>query len=229
VLLAAACAASAPPRQPVVPGPAPVPGASHEAAASPGPRRGQTPFLQANARRADGAPIYIHVTQADMPWRVSVGTPSTPPRDGSTAMARTAAIEAMRLWEDAIRPHLPWFELEFTENDPAAAVQVEWKRRLPGPRKGVGYPRYRQVGAGYQVGGGMELAIRPGQHEPLTLDELRLLVAHEFGHVLGLKHCLECDSAMNYAWNTRNRVVVTELDVETFLELVSQPNGSPAR
>ena len=55
------------------------------------------------------------------------------------------------------------------------------------------------------------------------------LVAHEFGHVLGLGHCLDCDSAMNYSWHTRQRVLVTEADVQTFLLLISEPNGSIAR
>jgi len=224
-----ACATSAPPRPQTItpPGAASVRGDAVPAEAD--ERKTNADFLAPNATRADGAPIFLHVSVADMPWVISVGAPSTPPKDGSTAMARAVAIEAMQMWEDAIRPHLPWFELEFTENDPDAPVQVEWKRRVPGPRKGVGYLRYRRVEDGYDVGGAMELAIRPGQREPLTLDELKLLVAHEFGHVLGLKHCLECDSAMNYAWHTRNRVVVTDLDVRTFLRLVSQPNGSRAR
>ncbi|MBW2289303.1 MAG: matrixin family metalloprotease [Deltaproteobacteria bacterium] len=40
------------------------------------------------------------------------------------------------------------------------------------------------------------------------------LVAHEFGHILGLGHCLDCDSAMNYSWHTRDRVFVTQTDVD---------------
>ncbi|MFP6564305.1 MAG: matrixin family metalloprotease, partial [Myxococcota bacterium] len=60
---------------------------------------------------------------------------------------------------------------------------------------------------------------------PLTLADVRLLAAHEFGHVLGLGHCLACDSAMNYEWNTRERVVVTETDIATLRALFAKPNG----
>ena len=49
---------------------------------------------------------------------------------------------------------------------------------------------------------------------PLTIDEISMLIAHEFGHVLGLGHCLDCDSAMNYSWETRDRVFVTRTDVD---------------
>ena len=57
------------------------------------------------------------------------------PRYAGSRKAREVAIEAMQLWEEALRPALPWFELEFVEADPTAAVQVEWKRasRAPGP------------------------------------------------------------------------------------------------
>jgi predicted Zn-dependent protease len=34
---------------------------------------------------------------------------------------------------------------------------------------------------------------------PLELDEVRLVMAHEFEHVLGLGHSLDEDSAMSYS------------------------------
>ncbi len=46
-----------------------------------------------------------------------------------------------------------------------------------------------------------------------------MLFAHEFGHILGLGHCLDCDSAMNYSWHTRDRVFVTQTDVDAVSEL----------
>ena len=75
----------------------------------------------------------------------------------------------------------------------------------------------------------MEISTTPDPRTTLTIDQVRRLVAHEFGHVLGLGHCLDCDSAMNYSWATRERVLVTDLDVQTFLELVEIPNGTPVR
>jgi hypothetical protein len=72
----------------------------------------------------------------------------------------------------------------------------------------------------------MEVSTRYDEFTFMPVDELRLLIAHEFGHVLGLGHCLDCDSAMNYAWHTRDRILVTPVDVRTFRALVEKPNGS---
>jgi hypothetical protein len=184
-------------------------------------------YLQPNLMRSDGTPVYIHVTELDMPWRIAIGRPPTPPKYGSREDAREAAIDAMRMWEEAIAPHVPWFRLLFVEKDPSAPVQIEWKRRMVGSAAGRAGIRYEVDGDRLRIGGRMTISTRSSPLAPvLTVDEVRLLVAHEFGHVLGLMHCLDCDSAMNYSWHTRDRILVTESDVQTFLQLLRMPNGS---
>jgi hypothetical protein len=106
---------------------------------------------------------------------------------------------------------------------------VIWKRRITGPYAGFGGLSYA-VGEGrLRVGGEMQISTTPSGHTAfhtrLRLAEIPVLVAHEFGHVLGLGHCLECDAAMSYSWATLGRVIVTEEDVHAFPALVDQPNG----
>lgn len=171
----------------------------------------------------DGMPIYVHVTEADMPWRIAVRRPPEAPRYGSANDARMAVIDAIRLWEEAIRPYLPWFRLEFVERDAEAPVQIVWKRRVAGPWSAFGGPRYAIEGGCIRIGGRMELSIRPSVESHMSVDDIHQTAAHEFGHVLGLKHCLRCDSMMNY----QNRAPqITELDVRTFRRLVAIPNGA---
>jgi len=189
-------------------------------------------FMGPNVEDRDGTPAYLHVTEHDMPLRVSIGYPQLPPRFGSREDARGAAIDAMRLWESAIQPHLCWFRLEFVKKDASAAVQVIWKRRITGPYAGFGSLRYVVREGRLRVGGEMQISTSPsgsaGLEARLRLADIPILVAHEFGHVLGLGHCLECDAAMNYSWNSLGRVVVTDEDVRAFLALVDQPSGTRA-
>jgi hypothetical protein len=187
-------------------------------------------YLQPNIEDRDGTPAYVHVTPPDMPLRVAIGYPQLPPRFGSREDGRNTAIEAMRQWERALQPHLPWFRLEFIQKDAGAQVQVVWKRRIAGPYAGFGGLRYRDVGGVIYVGGQMQISTSPsgdaGLESRIRIEEIPVLVAHEFGHVLGLGHCLDCDAAMNYSWATRGRVIVSEADVKTFRALVAIPNGT---
>jgi hypothetical protein len=182
-------------------------------------------YLRPNIELPDGSPGYVHVTPGDMPWVVAIGYPRRPPKYGSRKKARQVAIEAMEMWEEMIQPHVPWFQLEFVEEDSNAPVQVIWKRRITGSWAGFGRFGWRIVDGKLRVGGEMQVSTTPDNFTILTIDELALLIAHEFGHVLGLGHCLDCDSAMNYAWNTRERIIVTDLDVRTFAALVARRNS----
>jgi predicted Zn-dependent protease len=183
-------------------------------------------YLQPNVEFSDGEIGYVHVTESDMPWVIAIGRPAEPPKRGSAAQARDVAIEAIRMWEAAIQPRVPWLRFEFVEKDRDAPVQVRWKRRITGPWWGFGGMSFVENDGVYRVGGAMQISTTPSRFSRLDVDQVRLLVAHEFGHVLGLGHCLDCDSVMNYAWNTRDRVLVTDTDVRTFLALLEQPVGS---
>jgi len=188
-------------------------------------------FLAPNIELAGGVRGHMHVTEEDMPLVVAIGLPRSPPKFGSSRDARRVAIESMQLWERALQPHLPWFRLEFVEKSPTAGVQVQWKRKITGPWGGFGGQRWGYRDGVLWVGGAMEVSTTPSNYYTLELDDVRDLIAHEFGHVLGLGHCLACDSAMNYADATESSVGVRvkPIDIRTFLALVEQPNALPRR
>jgi hypothetical protein len=189
---------------------------------------GAVSYLRANVRDERGQWGYVHLTPDDMPLVVAVGMPKDPPRYGSRKQAREAVLDGIRIWVRALRPHVPWFAVRFVESDPDAAVQVEWKRRIVGPYAGFGGIGYALVGGRVIASGRMEISTRPGEASSLGLsvDQVRELVAHEFGHVLGLAHCLHCDSIMNYENREGVSSLVTATDVKTYLHLLAQPNGS---
>jgi hypothetical protein len=200
-------------------------GEDGRAAIRPGPEDG---FLAPNAQDVDGVAAYVHFTEADMPLRVDVELPRLAARYASREETDAAVVEAIRMWETAIRPVVPWFRIEIVRDDPDAHVQVAWKTRISGGAAGWGGTSWRASDGRLEVRGRLEYATKPCLAISCQLDlgELRRVVAHEFGHTLGLGHCLDCDSAMNYSWETRERVLVTETDARTIRALYAIPNGT---
>jgi hypothetical protein len=182
-------------------------------------------YLQPNVEDRDGDPGFIHVTPWDMPLRVEVPMPREAARFASRKQTRERAIEAMRQWEAALADEVPWFRIEFALEDPTAPFHVTWSRRLSGNRQGVARYEYVEFEGRIWAGGGIDVTTRIDDYTLLHINDVAKLFAHEFGHLLGLVHCLECDSAMNYAWEQRREIVVTETDVRTFVALLEIPNG----
>jgi predicted Zn-dependent protease len=223
--LACACAAR----------PAPQPAAEDVAPGEPSPAvlppalpSDSDGFLQPNAEDVDGTPMYVHYTEADMPLRVDVQLPKLAARYASREDTDAAVIEAIRSWEAAIQRALPWFRLEIVRGQRDADIAVEWKTRITGGAAGWGGVEWSVTGGRLRVRGHLEYATKPCLAVECQLDlaHLKLLVTHEFGHTLGLRHCLDCDSAMNYSWETLQRVLITDVDVRTIEALYRLPNGT---
>jgi len=185
-------------------------------------------FLSPNTEDLDGAPAYVHYTPEDMPLHVNVQLPKVAARNASREQTDAAVIDGIKAWETAIQPVLPWFALEIVRDDKDAQIQVEWKTRITGDASGWGGIGWEIIGGRLRARGHFEYATRPCAQVicQLELDELKLLVTHEFGHTLGLRHCLSCDSAMNYSFETQRRIFITETDVRTVRALYQIPNGT---
>lgn len=191
---------------------------------------GDDGFLAPNAEDSDGTPMYVHFTREDMPLRVAVQMPKLAARYASLAETRAAVAQAIESWETAIRPVLPWFELEIVADEKGADIVAEWKTRIAGEASGWGGIAWRIENGRLRASGHLQYATKPCLEIrcQLELDQLRLLMIHEFGHTLGLGHCLSCDSAMSYSWETRERAFISELDVRTIRALYEMPNGTRA-
>lgn len=187
-------------------------------------------YLAPNATDSDGTSAYIHFAPEDMPIRVSVGLPKLAARYASREDTDAAVLRAVRVWENGVHPALPWFRLEIaTERERDPDIYVEWKRRIRDGAAGWGGMRWETTADGeLRVRSHLEHAMQPCLEIScqLELRQLELLVSHEFGHALGLGHCLDCDSAMNYSWETRERIFVTPIDLTTLHALYRIPSGT---
>ena len=56
------------------------------------------------------------------------------------------------MWQDAIQPLVPWFELAFVQKDPSAPGQIIWKSRILGPWDGFEGVRHWVEGTEPRVG-----------------------------------------------------------------------------
>lgn len=95
------------------------------------------------------------------------------------------------------QPHFSRLRLEFVERDDEAPVQVLGKWRVVGPWSAFGGPSHEIRRNCIRMAGRIQLTVRASVESHLTVAEIHGMAAQEFGHVLGLEHCLRCDSMMN--------------------------------
>ena len=193
--------------------------------------------LLGSAAVADGGPVTVRRPHegaaADVTLPESHASAKETPRRqalrASGAATREAVMDGVRVWEKALQPAHPWFRIAFVDDESQAQIRIRWKRRLGGNLLGQGAIGWVLENGTLRVEGRLEYTTQRCEGADLEClldaDDIRLLVAHEFGHALGLGHCLDCDSIMSYAFETRDRVLVTELDVRTFGALSAVPNG----
>jgi len=93
----------------------------------------------------DGMPIYLHVTESEMPWRIAVARPPQAPRYGSTSDARNGRA---RVRPRARARTLPPLRLRDELREPRADDHGSRRPHLPpAGRDPERRPRRRQTGA----------------------------------------------------------------------------------
>ena len=175
----------------------------------------------------EGSLRFIAISESDMPWTVSISRSNRPPKGATREAARRVAIESMDEWATAIRTQLPWFRLEFVEEDPEAAVFFRWKKRSPGQSPGAARPTCGKRKGQLYAGGEIEVVLQACPTcRVMNLDDLRAFVIHQFGHVLGLEDCVACTAAMTDQWRSLGYLSVTQVDVEAAVDWWLKDQGA---
>lgn len=184
-------------------------------------------YLQPNVRDVDRTPAFVHYSDVDMPLRVALGRPDAAAADSTVEETVSAVGSAFRRWASAIRRVYPSFSLEIVDVDPAAPIQVVWRRRPRSYLPGRGAIGYSTDGGELRVRSRIVLSTQPiptpGYHTPLG--ELRVFAAHAMGSALGLPDCSACDSIMSLGWRRKRTFQPTDVDLRTFEALMRRPSG----